>query len=249
MKVIGILQPGYLPWVGFFQQMLYSDIFVIYDDVQYDKHGWRNRNRVKGPQGPIWLTVPVRTTNLDKPKINEVLVDPSQPRWARKHCATLRQLYARAPFFDKYFAPLEELLHQSWVKLVDLDLALTRMLAAWLEVDREIVLSSSLDCRAEDPTERLVLICQALSADLFYEGSSGRNYLDLELFEAAGIDVVFQDYQCQTYPQLYGDFISHLSALDLLFNCGPQSKIFLPGLSVPDFVSHLPPAAVGRPGS
>ena len=142
MKIVGILQPGYLPWLGFFEQMLRSDLFVIYDDVQYDKHGWRNRNRVKGPQGPVWLTVPVRLKGLNKPAINEVLIDQVQGRWAAKQCATLSQLYGKAPFFAEYYPRLEETLQQPWEKIVDLDLALIRLLAGWLGLTTDIVLSS-----------------------------------------------------------------------------------------------------------
>jgi hypothetical protein len=233
MAIVGILQPGYLPWLGFFEQVLRSDIFVIYDDVQYDKHGWRNRNRVKGPQGPIWLTVPVRTKGLGKPNITEVLIDPAQPRWAQKHCLTLQQLYGKAPFFSEYYPPLEQTLLASWEKLLDLDLTLIRLIAGWLGLTTEIVLSSSLGCEAEDPTQRLVEICQAVEADIFYEGSSGKNYLDLPKFAAADIRVIFQEYQCQPYPQLFGEFISHLSAVDLLFNCGPDSLAYVPGWGPP----------------
>jgi hypothetical protein len=241
MKIVGILQPGYLPWLGFFEQMLRSDIFVIYDDVQYDKHGWRNRNRVKGPDGPVWLTVPVRIKGLNKPAINEVAIDPAQPRWAKKHCQTLRQLYGKAPFLGEYLPRLEETLLKPWEKILDLDLALIRLIADWLGLNSELVLSSTLSCRAEDPTVRLVEICRAVGADIFYEGSSGKNYLDLPRFAAAGIQVVFQEYECQPYPQLYGGFISHLSIVDLLFNCGPESPGYLPGLRPPPHFlsSHL----------
>lgn len=233
MAIVGILQPGYLPWLGFFEQMLRSDIFVIYDDVQYDKHGWRNRNRIKGPQGPIWLTVPVRTKGLGKPKINEVIINPAQPRWAHKHCLTLQQLYGKAPHFSEYYPPLEQTLLTSWEKLLDLDLALIRLIADWLGLTTDLVLASSLGCQAEDPTLRLVEICQAVGADIFYEGSSGKNYLDLPQFAVADIRVIFQEYQCQPYPQLFGEFMSHLSVVDLLFNCGPDSQAYVPGLGPP----------------
>jgi hypothetical protein len=235
LKVIGILQAGYLPWLGFFEQMLWSDIFVILDDVQYDKHGWRNRNRVKGPQGPVWLTVPVRTKGLNQPKINEVIIDPASPQWGKKHLGTIRQLYAKAPFFSDYFPALETIWQRSWTRLLDLNLALTTQLARWLEVERDLILSSRLDCRNDDPTGRLVDICRGLGADIFYEGASGRNYLHLEQFAAAGVEVVFQDYQPRPYPQLHGAFVSHLSALDLLLNCGPRSREYLLGLGPEPF--------------
>lgn len=233
MTVVGILQPGYLPWLGFFEQVLRSDIFVIYDDVQYDKHGWRNRNRIKGPQGPIWLTVPVRTKGLGKPNINEVMIDQAQPRWAQKHCQTLKQAYSKAPYFTEYYPLLEQTLLKSWEKILDLDMALIRQITGWLVLTTEFVLSSSLETQPEDPTQRLVEMCRAVDADIFYEGSSGRNYLDLPQFERAGIQVVFQDYECQPYPQLYGEFVSHLSIVDLLFNCGPESPAYLPGAGPP----------------
>ena len=233
LTVVGILQPGYLPWLGFFEQVLRSDIFVIYDDVQYDKHGWRNRNRIKGPQGPIWLTVPVRTKGLGKPLVNEIMIDPAQPRWAQKHCHTLQQVYSKAPFFSKYYPLLEQTLLGSWERLLDLDLTLIRQLTGWLGLTTEFVLSSRLNLHNEDPTGRLVEICRAVGADIFYEGSSGKNYLELSQFERGDIQVVFQDYQCQPYPQLYGEFVSHLSVVDLLFNCGPESPAYLPGSGPP----------------
>src|SRR5262249_16586918 len=99
MKTLAVLQPSYLPWIGFFDQLFRSDIFVIYDDVQYDKNGWRNRNRIKAPDGPHWLTVPVRSKNLSKQLIQNVEIDNSRP-WVRKHIGSLRQCYSKASFVD-----------------------------------------------------------------------------------------------------------------------------------------------------
>ncbi len=229
-RVVGILQPGYLPWLGFFEQMLRSDAFVIYDDVQYDKHGWRNRNRVKGPQGPVWLTVPVRTTGLSRPLNNQVEIDPTQGSWAKKHLGTLRQLYAKAPHWADYAPALEEVLSRPWRQLLELDLELIRLLAGWLGIQCPLVLSSSLDCHDQDPTARLVAILGRMEASVFYEGASGRNYLDAEQFAKAGIQLRFQDYTPAPYPQQYEGFTPYLSVLDLLFNCGPQSPSYLPGL-------------------
>jgi hypothetical protein len=235
------LQAGYLPWLGFFEQMLRSDIFVVLDDVQYDKHGWRNRNRVKGPQGPVWLTVPVRIRGLNRPKINEVIINPANPQWGKKHLATVRQLYAKAPFFSEYFPTLETIWQRPWTRLLDLNLVLITLVAEWLELEPDLILSSSLGCGNDDPTGRLVDICRHLEADIFYEGASGRDYLRLEQFAAAGVEVVFQDYHPQIYPQLHGAFVSHLGALDLLMNCGPRSREYLPGLG--------PEPIPGRPDS
>src|SRR5262245_47797799 len=130
---LAVLQPGYLPWLGFFDQMRRADVFVYYDDVQYDKHGWRNRNRIKSPAGPLWLTVPVRHAGLGKPKILDIEIEPSAS-WVRKHVGSLRQYYGHAPFVDRYLPALEALLQQPWTRLVDLDLAVAATLADWLMI-------------------------------------------------------------------------------------------------------------------
>lgn len=238
-KVVGILQPGYLPWLGFFEQLLYSDEFVLYDDVQYDKNGWRNRNRIKGTNGPVWLTVPMQTKSLGKPLINQVPINHTQPNWPQKHLGSLRQFYGKAPFFDDYYPALQEALSHPWEKIIDLDLELIRLLAGWLSIDTPLKLSSQLDCPHDDPSERLILILRKLEADVFYEGAVGRNYLDLAKFEAAGLQVVFQDYQPKPYPQQHGEFLPFLSVVDLLFNCGPESRKYLTGLNSPALPDRL----------
>lgn len=235
MKIICILQPGYLPWLGFFEQMLRCRQFVIYDDVQYDKHGWRNRNRIKGPRGPEWLTAPVVAKGGPK-LINQVEIDSTQPRWARKHLAALRQHYGKAPYFKDYFPALEETLSRKWRRLVELDMEIIKMMARWLGLRSELLLSSELGIPRSDPNKRLVDILHRLDGKVFYEGAAGKNYLNLDMFRRNGLQVVFQDYQPRPYPQQYQDqgFVPFLSAIDLLFNCGPESPRYLPGLNPPD---------------
>src|SRR5438105_15810490 len=115
-RTLAVLQPGYLPWLGFFDQLRRSDVFVLYDDVQFDKHGWRNRNRIKSPAGPQWLTVPVRHKGLNKPAIRDVEIVPGN--WARKHVLSIRQLYARAPHLHRYLPELEEVLMRPFTHLL-----------------------------------------------------------------------------------------------------------------------------------
>src|SRR5437763_192566 len=112
-RTLVVLQPGYLPWLGFFDQLRRSDVVVYYDDVQYDKHGWRNRNRIKAPSGPQWLTVPVRHAGLGWPRIADVEIEPDTP-WARKHLGTIQQYYARAPFTPRYLPELADVLQRQW---------------------------------------------------------------------------------------------------------------------------------------
>lgn len=221
MKTIGILQPGYLPWLGFFEQLYKSDIFVIYDDVQYDKNGWRNRNRIKTPNGPIWLTVPVLTTGKSSQKVCEAVPDP-KVNWGEKHLKSIEMNYRKAPFFSEYFPGLQDILLRTWPLLADLDCVLIKWLMNVLGFEREIVRSSTLGIGG-DKIERLVQICKRFDANCFYEGQSGENYIDVGDFEKEGIRVDFQNYRHPVYKQLYGPFLSHLSIIDLTFNHGSSS--------------------------
>jgi len=221
ITTLAVLQPGYLPWLGFFDQLLRSDTFVVYDDVQFDKHGWRNRNRVKSPTGPVWLTVPVLHKGLGWQKILDVQIN-NETAWARKHLSTIRQLYSRAPFLDRYYSDLEETLSRKWERLVDLDLELIRRMSSWLGIERRIERSSELGIDG-DRSERLLNFCRHFGAKRYLSGAAARDYLKTEIFEAEGIAVEWQDYKHPVYPQQHGEFTPYLSTLDLLFNCGDES--------------------------
>ena len=219
-----VLQPGYLPWLGFFDQLRRADVFVYYDDVQYDKHGWRNRNRIKTQNGAQWLTVPVRHSGGDGfPAILDVHIDNRTP-WARKHVSSVRQAYARAPFLGRYLPELEELLQRRWERLVDLDIACVAMMAKWFGLRTRIERSSGLAISGER-SARLVSICARFGATTYVSGDSAAAYLDLDLFRQQGIEVVWQHYAHPTYAQLHGDFLPYLSALDLLLNCGDDAPL------------------------
>lgn len=225
--VIGILQPSYLPWVGYFEQIYRADVFVLYDDVQFEKGSWRNRNRIKTPNGPLWLTVPVLTKGQEFPLINRVRVNNDE-QWQKKHIRTLTQYYAKAPHFSRYSPALFTLLEQPWELLADLNIALIRHLAAALGIETPFVLSSELGVPGSG-AQRLVDILRHLNGSVFYEGAAGRNYIDESLFTANDMRVVFQDYKHPVYEQLHGDFIPFLSVVDLLFNHGPNSLTILTG--------------------
>jgi hypothetical protein len=222
-----VLQPGYLPWLGFFDQLRRSDVFVYYDDVQYDKHGWRNRNRIKTQAGPIWLTVPVRHSGLAFPPIMDVAID-GKGSWARKHVASIAQAYAGAPFVRRYLPQLEALLQQPWERLVDLDIAVAGAMARWLGVERQIERASLLGIGGER-SERLLAICRHFGATKYLSGDSARGYLDTNLFAQHGIEVEWQRFVHPAYPQLHGEFVPFLSALDLVLNCGDDSLSVLEG--------------------
>ena len=221
-RVLAVLQPGYLPWLGYFDQANRSDIFVHYDDVQYDKHGWRNRNRVKSTQGePHWLSVPVLHSGKDWPRVVDVEID-QRSSWSRKHLGTLQQFYGKAPFFKAYYPEIESVLSTPFAKLVDLDLALTEKLFALLGLKRRTERSSTLGVPGEK-TERLIALCQRFEATHYLTGDAARDYLDVAAFTRVGVKVVWQEYQHPEYPQGPLAFVPYLSIVDLLLNCGPES--------------------------
>jgi hypothetical protein len=220
MKVV-ILQPGYLPWLGFFDQMYQSDVFIIYDDVQYDKHGWRNRNRIKTAQGVQWLTIPVLTTGREKPLIKEVMIN-NKIDWRRTHLKTIQQSYSRAPHFNHYLGIFEEIYAKEWQYLIDIDMAFINILMEKLGLKREIKYSSALGIAGQG-TERIVNICRKLGATSYLTGDAAKNYLDEEAFSQNNIELKYHNYPHPVYNQLYGEFVPYLSIIDLLFNHGKDS--------------------------
>jgi hypothetical protein len=217
--IAAIHQPQYLPWLGYFDKIRRADVFCYLDDVQYKKNDWQNRNRIKSAQGWQWLTVPVRYRFPQK--LNEVAVN-NAVNWKNKHFQTLISNYNRTPFFKAYAALFEQIYSQDWEFLSELNIALIEGLKAVFGLGRtETVKSSDFSLR-QDPTERLIDICRELKADTYLSGPDGVKYMDLERFKQSGILVVIQEFAHPVYPQLFSGFQSHMSVVDLLFNCGPE---------------------------
>jgi hypothetical protein len=218
---IAVLQPGYLPWLGYFDQEMSVDRFVLYDDVQYDRRGWRNRNRLKTPTGPGWLTVPVEQKGKYDQLIRDVKIDRTLP-WKRKHLGAIETFYRKAPYFDKLFPELKSIISKDWEYLWELDLVVAEWLNGVIGVTTPVTPASELGASGQK-SDRLLDICKKLGATAYYSGAAGRHYLDLDLFKNAGIEVFFQEYEHPVYPQLHGDFVSHLSALDLVMIVGSEA--------------------------
>lgn len=223
---IGILQPGYLPWLGFFDQMNKSDVFIIYDDVQYDKEGWRNRNKIKTANGIQWLTIPVLVKFNAHPLVCEVKID-NKGNWRKKHLSTIKQNYSKTPFYENYIGIFENAYLREWEYLIDIDMYFILKIKECLRMDdKKIIRSSTLNISG-DRIERLINICKFFNADIFNEGAAGKEYIDEEAFNKHEIKVEFQDYKHPVYNQLYGEFIPYLSVVDLLFNNGDESLSIL----------------------
>jgi len=226
-RIAGI-QPGYLPWLGYFDQMRRVDAFIVADEMQFSSSGWAHRNRVRGPDGPHWLTLPARPSLAQQ--IDEVALDAAVP-WARTHLETLRHFYARSPFAAGLLAGLAPLLDPGARRLVDVTIPVLRWMAERLGLATPLLVSSALGLErryrdscpeAPGPTHRIIAFMKAVGASELLEGESGRSYLDVDLCAAHGIRVEFHHYAHPVYPQVRMPFVSHLSALDLLLSVGEE---------------------------
>ena len=223
-----ILQPSYIPWRGYFHQIQKADVFVFYDDVQYDKHGWRNRNRIKTPQGSQWLTIPVfKKGNVERHReIREIAIDSLHP-WKRKHLAAIEQSYKRTAYYDHFAPGLHSLYQQPSEALADFTIALTKDLAACLGIrDTHFVRSSELNIPGSR-TERLIDIVKALRCDHYISGPSARAYLEEDKFRENGIELEYMEYNYPEYQQLFLPFDPRLSIIDLLMMTGPDAPRYI----------------------
>lgn len=214
-------QPLYLPWLGLFHKVAISDAFCLFDATQYDDNDFQNRNRIKGPNGPMWLTVPVKAKDHHHLKITEIEI-LEQEVWRRKHWKSLVWAYGKAPHFSRYAGFFEETYRRAWSSLVELDIHLLEFLFGALGLPKVFKRTSQLSCGGAK-SEAVLSMCRAMGAATYLFGAKGREYADRTVFEAAGIGVAFQDYHHPVYPQQFGPFVPNLSVVDLLFNCGPDS--------------------------
>lgn len=222
-----ILQPSYIPWRGYFDIIRRVDLFVFYDDVEYDRRGWRNRNLVKSRNGPIWLTIPVRArgSQLSHTPIHAVETDGA--RWADQHLSTLRHSYARAPHFRETFAWLESIYAAPPGLLANFTIELTRALASRLGIQRTRFLRSSELGVEGIKTTRLINVLKQVGATTYLSGPSARAYIDEALFTEAGIQLEWMTYGYPEYQQLHPPYDPHVSILDLLFMTGDRARDYL----------------------
>ena len=218
--IVAVHQPQYLPWLGYFDKIRQADIFCYLDSVQYKKNDWQNRNRIKTSQGWQWLTVPVRFKYPEN--ICEVKINPTV-NWRKKHLQALITNYRRAPFFERYIRIFEQIYSEDWESVAELNICFIERLQDALGLGAKPAIKSSKLELSEDPTDRLIEICREVKAEIYLAGQDGIKYMDLERFKTNGIQVVIQDYKHPVYPQRFNGFESHMSVVDLLFNCGPKS--------------------------
>lgn len=223
MKV-GIIQSNFLPWLGYFDFIRETDLFIIHDDLQYTKGDWRNRNRIKTPRGLEWITVPVHYRNTSQ-LIDETAIDYSTP-WAKKILNRIRESYRRAPYFEPFFSELADLLTQPADSISDLNLRLIHWVCRSLAIATPIRMSGDYQPQGAK-TERLIGILSQVKATTYLSGPAAQAYLIPEMFERAGIRLEYKQYNYPEYEQLYPPFISKVSVIDLLFMKGQEAKFYL----------------------
>lgn len=220
MKTAAIHQPQFMPWLGYLNKIHSCDVFVFLDNVQYKKNEWQNRNRIKTADGPQWLTVP--NCYIFPQRINEVRIN-NRENWRRKHLQALITNYSKAPYFKDLMPVFQEFYSREWEFLADLNMDSVSLMLDIFKIERERLKASEMELR-DAPNERLVDICKTVGADTYLAGKDGEKYMDLEIFRKEGINVVFQQFSPPVYPQLFGEFVPCLSALDLAINCGGEGR-------------------------
>jgi pentatricopeptide repeat protein len=226
LKKIIITQSNYIPWKGYFDSINIADEFILYDDMQFTKRDWRNRNQIKTRDGIKWLTIPVEVKGKYYQKINETKI--SEPDWAEKHWNTILHNYSKAKYFNEYKKLFEELyLNNKEEYLSKVNYNFLKAVCEILGIKSKMIWSEEFNL-LEEKTERLVDICKTRGATDYYSGPAAKAYMNEELFEKENIKVHYFDYSgYPEYNQLHGEFTHAVSIIDLLFNEGPNSTKFM----------------------
>lgn len=221
--IISAHQPAYLPWLGYFEKILRSDVFVFLDAVQFEKNSFTNRNRIKTARGPIWLTVPVKIKGHTAATMRETEIDNTQ-NWKKKHLQALKLNYAKAPRFHDCFPKIAALYDRQHALLADLCYEHLEFWLAELGIGTTLVRQSTLPVRAAK-SELILKLCRHFGATRYLAGALGKAYLDEPAFAAAGIAVEYQDYRHPAYPQLYGPFVPNMGIVDMWMNTSDVTHI------------------------
>ena len=218
---IGLIQSSFIPWRGYFDFIASVDLFVFHDDLQYTKGDWRNRNRIKTTQGCIWLTVPVSYQ-----KTSQLICDTpinNSTNWRKSHLNQWRAQYTKAAFFGDIIELLGDMGDGVDLTISQMNIRLVRSICAYLDIHTPMMLSSELNIEGAR-TERLIKLLRAVGGTTYLSGPSADDYLEKDRFREAGICLEYKSYDYEPYPQLWGAFEGGVTVLDLIANCGPQSK-------------------------
>ncbi len=226
--VVTIHQPEHLVWLGFLHKVAAADVFVILDTVQFEKNYFQNRNKIRTNQGWQWLTVPVKKQPLQT-EIKDIEIAELTP-WKEKYLKSMEQSYRKTPYFQTYYPKIAEIIQKPHTKIADLNIELLHfILDAFAIHPKQIIRSSELSYERHEDEQVVFSICKAFDPkpELYLSGPSGRDYLRLEPFEAAGINVQFHEFHHPIYKQSFEPFMPYMSCIDLLFQTGPAAREIL----------------------
>ena len=229
-KKVAIIQSNYIPWKGYFDIIAQVDEFILYDDVQYTRSDWRNRNLIKTPRGLKWLTIPVKLKGRFGQRICDTEVSDS--KWRQSHWSSLKQNYAAAPYFRLYAARLEDLyLNGRQTMLSEINRAFMELVCELLGIGTRITWSMQY-ATGSGRTERVVDLCKAVGGTYYLSGQSAQAYIDPQVFANNGIVLKYMDYSgYPAYPQQHGAFEHGVTVLDVLFNTGSDARRYLKAFS------------------
>lgn len=216
--IVAIHQPNYLPWLGYFDKIKKSDIFIFMDNVQYTRGSWINRCQIKTSQGKQWLTVPVITSSVFGQKIAEAKIDYKKD-WLPTHLKTIELNYKKTPYFGKFFLQIKEILEQKIENLAELNIKLIEKISDLLGLKTKFVVGFSLNVSGQ-ATDLLINMVEAVGGDTYLCGGGAGGYQEDEKFTKSGLKLIYQNFQHPIYNQLFGEFIPGLSITDFLFNIG-----------------------------
>jgi hypothetical protein len=233
--ILSAHQPAYLPWMGYFDKIMKSDIFVFLDMVQFEKNSFINRNKIKTPQGPTWLTVPVKLKGHLKLTLMEIIID-SKYNWQRNHLKSIYLNYKKAPRYEECYFKIEELYQKEYEFISELCWDQLRFWLKEIGIETKLVRSSELPIISKK-SDLIFDLCRYFQADHYISGALGKNYLEEDRFNRADITIEYQDYQHPVYHQLWGDFIPYMGVIDFIMNT--DNYWLITGESKDDFFKRM----------
>lgn len=227
--IVAIHQPEHLPWLGFWNKLYKSELFVLLDNTQFRKNYFQNRNKIRTANGWTWLTVPILSKDKTTQQINEVEINNvTDIRWQKKHWKTIEQNYSKAPYFNEYKDIFYKFYLNGWTKLADLNINFISTIKEILGIKTEIMRGTSLDVNGEK-SDLLLDICKKVGATTYLSGKFGKDYLDVSKFNQEKIKVIFQEFNHPVYNQVFKPFIPEMSIIDVIFNEGEKSLTLVKG--------------------
>lgn len=225
MKKIAILQSNYIPWKGVFDMMNKVDVFVFFEDVDFTKRDWRTRNKIKTPEGEVWLSIPVKKSSRGT-KIYEIEIS-QETNWQEKHYQTIVQYYKKAKFFSEYKWLLDKIyLGKKWENLSEFNIYVNTLIARELGIKTEFINSKDLETNGTKD-DKLIEIIKKLDGDFYLSGPAAKDYIVNEKFKKEKIELAYIEYKYLEYTQLYGEFNHYITILDVLFNCGKEAPKYI----------------------